>query len=162
MYSKSSIMSAVDTTTTNAGGWTLPKFYFKVDFGEGLGIVSFQEISGLDVESQQIEYRKGNSSLFSTIKMPGITKSGNITLKKGIFVKDNAFLSWYRQIKMNTISKKEITIALLDEQGQPIMTWTLSKAWPVKISSTDLKAEGNEVAVEAVEILHEGVIINNV
>lgn len=112
-------MNAVDNNTNNAGGWPLPKFYFAIDFGDGSGTVPFQEVSGLEAESQQIEYRKGNSPLFSAIKMPGIKKSGNVTLKKGIFINDNNFWNWYNQIKTNTVIRKNITVKLLDEQGQP-------------------------------------------
>mgnify|MGYP001804838086 CR=1 FL=1 len=68
--------------------WPLPKFYFMVDWGDQTDI-AFQEVSGLDTESQPIEYRHGNSPKFSTIKMPGMIKSGNVTMKKGTFVNDN-------------------------------------------------------------------------
>ena len=70
--------------------WPLPKFHFSVDIGDQKNL-AFQEVSGLDTETQIIEYRAGNSKDFSTVKMPGIKKVGNVTLKKGIFVKDNKF-----------------------------------------------------------------------
>lgn len=111
------------------------------------------------MESQPIEYRKGNSPQFSTIKMPGLQKTGNVTLKRGIFKNDNKLWDWFNEIKMNTINKKTITINLLDEFKKPVMTWTLNNAWPVKIQDTDLKADGNEVAVESIEISHEGLTI---
>ena len=91
--------------------------------------------------------------------MPGIQKYGNITLKKGVFAKDSAFGDWYSQIKMNTIKRIPITIKLLDETGTPTMTWILANAWPSKITGTDLKSEGNEVTVETMEIVHEGLTI---
>lgn len=74
---------------------------------------------------------------------------------------DNQFWDWFNQIKMNTIQRVPVTISLLDEQGKPTMVWTLSKAWPTKITGTDLKAEGNEVAIETIEIAHEGLTIAN-
>lgn len=141
--------------------WPISKFYFTVDFGGAMKNTSFQEISGLDIESQPIEYRAGDSAVFSTIKMPGMTKFGNITFKKGVFVKDNQFFDWYNQIKMNTIKRVAITIKLLDEGGNPTMTWTLKNAWPTKITGTDLKSDGNEVAVETLEVAHEGLEIAN-
>ena len=141
--------------------WPIPKFYFTVNFGSHDSSVSFQETSGLDIETQPIEYRHGDSKLFSTIKMPGINKSGNITLKKGIFVKDNNFWKWYDAIKMNTVKRETVTIQLLDEQGSPTMTWTLANAWPTKISTADLKSDANEVAVEILELAHEGLAIKN-
>lgn len=90
-----------------------------------------------------------------------MTKFSNITFKKGVFVKDNQFFDWYNQIKMNTIKRVAITIKLLDEGGNPTMTWTLKNAWPTKITGTDLKSDGNEVAVETLEVAHEGLEIAN-
>lgn len=141
--------------------WPIPKFYFTVDLGDGMENASFQEVSGLDIESQIIEYRHGDSPVFSTIKMPGIVKSSNITLKKGVFVKDNQFFDWYSKINMNTVKRTTVTIKLLDEGGNPTMTWTLQNAWPTKVTGTDLKSDGNEVAVETIEIAHEGLVIAN-
>jgi phage tail-like protein len=149
------------TTESQDTNWPLPKFYFKVSLGSQGSPVLFQEVSGLETEPQQLEYRHGNSKTFSTINMPGIVKTGNVTLKKGIFVNDNNFLKWYDSIKMNTIKRETVTIQLLDEQGIPTMTWILTNAWPTKITGTDLKSDANEVAVETIEISHEGLTIQN-
>ena len=138
--------------------WPLPKFYFTVET-DSLSEATFQEVSGLDTEAQPIEYRHGNSPIFSTIKMPGLVKVSNITLKKGIFVNDNKFYDWYAKIKMNTILRETVVISLLDETGAPKMVWTLSNAWPTKVTGTDLKSDGNEVAVETLELAHEGLTI---
>lgn len=143
--------------------WPMPKFHFEVkwDGGAGAGMVAaFQEISGLDTEAQPIEYRAGNSPVFSTIKMPGIVKTSNVTMKKGIFKSDNKFYDWYSKIKMNTIARTAITINLLDESGSPVMSWKLKNAWPTKVTGTDLKSDGNEVAVETIELAHEGLEIS--
>ncbi|WP_296426440.1 phage tail protein [Yoonia sp.] len=139
--------------------WPLPKFHFQVKWDDTE--LAFQEVSGLDIETQPIEYRAGNSPVFSTIKMPGMIKSGNITMKKGVFVKDNAIWDWFNEIKMNTITRKALTISLLDESHAPTMVWKVQNAFPVKVTGTDLKAEGNEVAVESIEIAHEGFVIEN-
>jgi phage tail-like protein len=141
--------------------WPLPKFYFTVDLGSQDSTTSFQEVSGLDIEAQPIEYRHGDSPEFSTIKMPGLKKSGNVTLKKGVFVDDNNFWTWFEAIKMNTIARETVVIKLLDEEGNPTMTWTLANAWPTKITGTDLKSDSNEVAVETIELAHEGITIEN-
>lgn len=141
--------------------WPLPKFYFKVTLGSQDNTTSFQEVSGLDTETQPIEYRHGDNKLFSTIKMPGISKSGNVTLKKGIFVNDNKFWIWYDAIEMNLIKRETVVIELLDEKGGTTMSWTLANAWPTKITGTDMKSDANEVAVESIEIAHEGLTIAN-
>ncbi|MBB1487160.1 phage tail protein [Oceanospirillum sediminis] len=143
--------------------WPMPKFHFEVKWDGGAGadmVAAFQEVSGLDVESQIIEYRAGNSPVFSTVKMPGIVKSSNVTLKKGIFVKDNKFYDWFSKIKMNTVARTAVTINLLDETGAPAMVWKLKNAWPTKVTGTDLKSDGNEVAVETIELAHEGLEIS--
>jgi phage tail-like protein len=141
--------------------WPMPKFRFEVDLGVGQESVSFQEVSGLDVENQIREYRKSDSSLFSTEKMPGIVKYGNITMKRGVFVNDNTFWKWHAEIQMNTIKRRTVLIKLLDENGSVTMQWQLNNAWPTKITSTDLKSDGNEVAIDTLEIAHEQLIITN-
>jgi phage tail-like protein len=93
--------------------------------------------------------------------MPGLKKSGNVTMKKGVYSGDNKFWDWFNQIKMNTIARVPVTISLLDESGDPTMVWTLANAWPTKITGTDLKSDGNEVAIETIEIAHEGLTIEN-
>jgi phage tail-like protein len=140
--------------------WPIPKFRFLVKFNNGPEM-QFQEVSGLDVESQPIEYRHGDSTAFSTIKMPGIKKYGDVTMKKGTFKSDNKFWDWLKDIKMNAIERQDVVIALLDEKGARTMVWTLTNAWPTKITSTDLKSEGNEVAIETLVLAHEGLTISN-
>jgi phage tail-like protein len=148
---------ADDGSAQSANVWPLPRFHFLVKWDSH--VMSFQEVSGLDVEAQPIEYRAGDNPVFSTVKMPGIKKYGNVTMKKGVFKADDKFWDWFNQIKMNTIKRVPVTISLLEESGSPTMVWTLANAWPTKITGTDLKAEGNEVAVETIEIAHEGLSI---
>ena len=150
---------ADDGSAQSTTVWPLPKFYFQVKWGDQE--MSFQEVSGLDMEAQPIEYRHGNSKVFSVIKMPGIKKTGNVTMKKGVFKSDNKFWDWFSKIEMNTIERVPVTISLLDEGGAPAMVWTLANAWPTKVTGTDLKSDGNEVAIETIEIAHEGLTIEN-
>lgn len=150
-----------DDGSKEGSTWPMPKFRFEVDLGSELTKVAFQEVSGMDVENQIIEYRASNSPLFSTIKMPGIVKYGNITMKRGIFVNDNTFWNWHAEIKMNVIKRRTVIIRLLDEAGGTTMQWQLDNAWPTKITSTDLKSDGNEVAVDTIEIAHEMITIKN-
>jgi len=145
---------AEDGSTQHASVWPMPKFHFQVKWGD-------QEMSFQEAQSEEIKYRVGNSKVYSVVKMPGLIKYSNVTMKKGIFKGDNKFWEWFNQIKMNTIKRIDITISLLDEADAPAMTWTLKNAWPTKISGYELKAEGNEVAVESIEIVHEGMTISN-
>ena len=126
--------------------WPLPSFYFKVELGS-LGEIAFKEVSGLDMEAQVIEYRHGNSPVFSNIKMPGLKKTSNVSLKKGVFKADNKLFDWFNKIKMNTIQREDVTISLL--------------AWPTKVTGVSLKSDGNEAAIETLDLAHEGLTIEN-
>ena len=119
--------------------WPLPSFYFKVELGS-LGEIAFKEVSGLDMEAQVIEYRHGNSPVFKA---------------------DNKLFDWFNKIKMNTIQREDVTISLLDEAGSPTMVWKLSNAWPTKVTGVSLKSDGNEAAIETLDLAHEGLTIEN-
>jgi phage tail-like protein len=139
--------------------YPLPVFHFSVDWGGTL--LTFSEVTGLNVEVQPIEYRDGLSPEFSTTKMPGMKKYGNITLKRGVMAKDNEYFAWLKTIKLNKPERRNIIISLLDEEHAPVMTWKVVNAWPTKLTSPDMKASANEAAIETLEIAHEGIEIEN-
>lgn len=150
------------------GDYPIPKFHFRVEWGEDFRI-GFTEVSGLDFETEVIEYREGNSKKYSTIKQAGLTKFSNVTLKRGTFEGDYAFYkewrkTYYFQEGNATGSKyrRTVTIELMNENHEPMITWKLLNAWPSKVQSTDLKADANEVAIETMELVHEGLEIMNV
>ncbi len=139
--------------------YPIPKFHFQVEWGgQRLG---FTEASGMDVETEVIEYREGASPEYHKVKMPGMQKYGNLTLKRGTFAADNEFFDWWNTVKLNTIERRDITLSLLNESHEPVVVWKVKNAWPVKVQSTDLKADGSEVAIETLEIAHEGLTIQN-
>lgn len=150
-----------DTGIKEDSTWPMPKFSFDVDFGPELTGISFREVSGMDKEVQSIEYRASNNPLFSTLKMPGIVKYGNVTMKHGIFVGDNTFWNWMSGMSMNTIPRRTIIIRLRNEAGKVTMQWSLANAWPTKITGTVLKLDGNEVAVDTIEVAYESLTILN-
>lgn len=141
--------------------YPLPKFHFLLEWGGTR--VGFTEVSGLDFETEVIEYREGSSPTYNKTKQPGLTKYSNITLKRGTFLGDFEFFEQWKKTFMFQEGKekfrRDVTIKLLNEEHQPIISWTLSKAWPSKIQSTDLKADANEVAIETMELVHEGLSI---
>ena len=139
--------------------YPLPKFHFRVEWG--CTRIGFTEVTGLEVSTDVIEYRDGASPDYSKIKMPGMQKFGNITLKRGIFKSDNEYYNWWNTHALNTIERRDITISLLNESHEPVVVWKIKNAWPVKVQSTDLKGDGNEVAVETIEIAHEGLTMQN-
>jgi phage tail-like protein len=139
--------------------YPIPVFHFKVVWG-GKN-VGFSEASGLTQELQLIEYRDGNSPDYSTIKMPGLHKYNNITLKRGVMKGDNEFFKWLNTVKLNTIERRDLTISLLNEKHEAVMVWKAHNAFPVKVEGPGLKASGNEVAIESIEIAHEGLVLQN-
>jgi phage tail-like protein len=139
--------------------YPIPKFHFQVEWGGSK--IGFTEVSGLDVEREVIEYRDGSSKEYSKLKMPGLTKFSNITLKRGSFKKDNDFYKWWVSNKLETVERRDITISLLNEEHTPVITWKVKNAWPSKIQPTDLKSDDNSIAIETMEIVHEGLTIEN-
>jgi phage tail-like protein len=139
--------------------YPIPVFHFRVEWG-GKNI-GFSEASGLTQEVQLIEYREGSSPDYSTIKMPGLRKYSNITLKRGVSKGDNDFFKWLNTVKLNTVERRDLTISLLNENHEPVMIWKAHNAFPVKVEGPGLKASGNEVAVESIEIAHEGLVLQN-
>ena len=147
------------------GDYPLPKFHFLVEWGSDFRM-GFTEVSGLDFETEVIEYREGSSKKYNKTKQPGLTKYSNVTLKRGTFQGDfDFFKEWQKTYffqegnDTGSIYRRSITIKLLNEQHEPIITWVLENAWPSKAQSTDLKADANEVAIETLELVHEGLTI---
>lgn len=93
--------------------------------------------------------------------MPGMQKFANLTLKRGTFKSDNEFYAWFNTVKLNTIERRDITISLLNEEHEPTVVWKVKNAWPTKVTATDLKADGNETAIESMELVHEGLVMQN-
>ena len=88
-------------------------------------------------------------------------KFSNITLKRGYFQSDNEFYIWFNTTKMNQVERRDLTLSLLNEEHEPVVVWKVKNAWPTKVTSTDLKADDNAVAIESVELAHEGLTIQN-
>ncbi len=139
--------------------YPLPNFHFQVEWGGTR--IGFTEVSGLSIENDVIEYREGNSPEYSKIKMPGMQKFGNITLRRGTFRSDNEFYQWFNTISLNTVERRDIIINLLNEEHEPVISWKVKNAWPVKVQSTDLKSDASEAALETLELAHEGLVIQN-
>jgi len=140
----------------SAQTWPIPEFHFRVDISN-VGKISCKEVSGLDVEYDVIEYRSGDMPEFTKVKMPGLKKSGDLTLKKALFKNDKVLWDWINQVKMNVIQRETVTVALLDESGEVAQSWKLTNAWPKKYSVDGFKADGNGVSMETLVLAHEGV-----
>jgi phage tail-like protein len=140
-----------------AATYPIPKFHFLVQWGGSR--VGFSEVTGLDIQVEAIEYREGSSPDYSKIKMPGLHKFSNITLKRGTFESDTEYYAWINTVNLNKVERRDVTISLLNEKHEPVITWRVQNAFPVKLQASDLKADGNEVAIETLELAHEGLNI---
>jgi len=119
---------------------------------------SFTEVSGLDAEIAPIEYRNGSEDI-TMRKMPGLKKYTNIVLKRGV-IGDVTFWNWILQGLNGSINRVNGSIDLLDEQKNTVMQWKFTRAWPCKYTGPGMNAKNNEIAIESLEICHEGLSID--
>jgi phage tail-like protein len=136
-------------------------FRLTVDrFGDAGSVqAGFQEISGLSMEVAVAEYRNGNEKENYVRKMYGMPKATDVTLKRGV-IGEMAFFDWIKEIADGDQSaRRQVTIELMDEAGQePVMTWTLTNAWPMKYTPPTLNAKGGtDVAIEELQLACEKV-----
>ncbi len=128
----------------------VPNFHFDVEFGGAS--LQFTEVSGLDVEVEAIEYRDGKSPEYKPSKLPGQHKFSNIILKRGMVQGNNEFFEWIKTSIGRQPERRDLRIRLLNEEHNPIFIWKIINAFPVKYSGPPLKSDGNEVAIETLEI----------
>lgn len=127
-------------------------FNFLVEI-DGISRGAFHEVSGFDSSIDVIEHREGGK--ITVQKLPGLTKFGNITLKWGI-TGDRQLYEWHRAAVDGSLQRKNGAIVCLDRQGNPVARWNFFDAWPSKYDAPDFNAEGNDVAIETLELVHEG------
>ena len=147
------------------GEYPLPAFHFEVRWSANNGEEvkgSFTEVSGLNREIQLLEYRDGVTREYATVKIPGMRKDNNVTLKRGVFHGNNELYEWWLKVSvLEQPDKRTVTINLLGEDHQPRVTWTLHNAWILKLDSPGFKADGNDVAVESAELVFERMEISH-
>lgn len=119
---------------------------------------AFSEVSGLTAEGDAVDYREGSDSQPSVRKLVGLRKYTNLTLKRG-YTADGSLWGWYNNIVNGVPDRRNVTIVLMNEQRQPVLRWHAENAWINKIEGPTFKATGNEVAMESVEIVHEGLTL---
>lgn len=131
-------------------------FDFLVEI-DGITRAGFQEVSGLDSAIDVTEYREGGDNI-TTRKLPGRTKFSNITLKWGS-TDDAELMNWHKDWVegLPGAKRKNGSIVLQDRQGNEKIRWNFFNAWPVKWTGPSLNAKGNDVAIETLELAHEGV-----
>lgn len=135
----------------------MPAYHFIVEWGGTR--LGFTEVAGLEISTEVVEYREGADPGQAAHKMPGLRKYTNITLKRGIVKGDNDFFNWMKTINLNQAERRDVVIKLLNENHEPVMTWKAHNAFPVKLSGPALKENSSDVAIEELELAHEGLTI---
>lgn len=134
-------------------GYPHGKFRYKVEIA-GIEAGGFSEVTGFDASIDVIEYREGDK-VQTPMKVPGLKKYGNITLKQGL-VDSNVLYEWMYAGVEKDVDRKTVTITLLDIAGEPAASWQVINAWPTKYTAPDFNATSSEIAIESLELAHEG------
>jgi phage tail-like protein len=138
------------------------QFNFQVSI-DGLTVAGFSEVSGLTTDTNIMEYREGsenNQGVNTTRKLVGLVKYTNIVLKRG-WTKDAALGNWRKSVLDGKTQRKNGTIDLLDEGRNKVLSWKFNDGWPCKWDGPALNAKTSEVAIETLEIVHEGLVLDS-
>jgi phage tail-like protein len=128
-------------------------FNFRVEI-EGIARAAFSEVGGLESETAVIEYRVGGEPR-TVHKLPGLTKYANIVLRRGI-TQDPELWNWRQSVVQGNVDRRNGSIFLLDDDGTEVVRWNFFQGWIAKWEGPALNAKANEVAIETIEIAHEG------
>lgn len=134
-------------------------YHFRVEWGGTR--IGFLEVSGLNIEIVPLENRDGASPEYSNTKMPGHLKYPDIILTRRIHKGDNEFFNWINTAALNKIERRDVSIALLDENHEPIIIWRLRNSFPIKYIGPVLKANESGMATESLVLTHEGMTVQN-
>jgi phage tail-like protein len=122
---------------------------------DGIARGAFSEVTGLDATTEPVEYREGGEN--TTVRqLPGLTRYSNIVLKWGM-TNDTELYDWHRQTVLGNVMRRNGSVIVLDRQGTEVARWNFVNAWPTKYDIPDFNATGKEVAIETLELVHEGV-----
>lgn len=125
---------------------------------DGVPLGAFSECSGLTAEGDAVDYREGTDLASNVRKLMGLRKYTNIVLKRG-YTQDKSLWAWFGNIINGVADRRNVTIVLMNEEHQPVLRWHAENAWINKIEGPTFKASGNEIAMESVELVHEGLTL---
>jgi phage tail-like protein len=119
---------------------------------------AFSEVGGLTADGDSVDYREGTDMQPNVRKLTGLRKFVNLTLKRG-YTQDRALWQWYVNIMNGVDDRRNVTIVLLNERREAVLRWHAENAWINKIEGPALKASSNDVAMESLELVHEGLTL---
>ena len=129
------------------------RFYISIEGVTGEQAL-FTEASGLQLEIEVFEYTEGGVNSF-VHKLPGRTKVGNLTLKRGM-TNSKAFLEWISNVALGKIERKNVSIVMFSAKGDELMRWNFDGMYPIKWTGPQYQASGNAAAIESLELAHSG------
>jgi phage tail-like protein len=136
----------------------LRNFRFRLEI-DNITLAGFSEVAIAETTVEAIDYREGTDAPHVR-KLSGLTKYGNITLKRGVTVGNNALelYKWHADVSAGKVNerRKRVVIVVKDEAGEDKARFVITDAWPVKYDPSDLNAKGNEVYIEQFDLCHEG------
>lgn len=143
--------------------YPLPVYNYRVEIGSDA--VAFSEVSGLSISYETTTYKESPVESGSpgprVMRMPGQLSPVNITLKRGVVpaISIDTFFAWINSTQTNQVDKKDIFVRLMNESGDPVMTWKVSNAFPTKLDGPSFDANSNDVAVESMELMGDRITI---
>jgi phage tail-like protein len=138
------------------------RFYVEISKGNGKSEIQalFTEVSGMQVEMQTTDYEEGGMNNF-VHRLPGRLKVGNVTFKHGM-TKSMDFLNWAMRAALEKpMERRHVTVFLYDSLGKPVVRWHFENAFPVKWVGPQFTADSTSVAIESVELAHEGIRVDS-
>ena len=129
-------------------------FRFLVEV-QGLLVGGFSEVSGLQAETETEEIQEGGVN-DHVHKLPKLTRHQNVILKRGMTDSETLW-RWHNDVVNGKIERKNVFIILMDSVGNEVWQWYFERAYPVKWTGPDLRADSSTVAVETLELVHDGI-----
>lgn len=123
---------------------------------DGITRMGFKQCSGLDSTSAATKYREGTDGTLAQRQLPGMLTFSNISLQRGI-TDDRALWDWRNGVATGNVVRRNISIILKDDAGNEKIRWNIRNCWPVKWSGPTFDATSDAVAIETLELAHEGV-----
>jgi phage tail-like protein len=118
----------------------------------------FSEFSGLQAEVEVFSYEEGGCNDF-VHKLPGRAKFSNITLKRGVASTDELW-QWFQNVVCGSVTRKEVSVILMDAAQRQVKRWNFSSAYPVKWVGPAFKAGENAISIETLELAHQGMAVS--
>ncbi len=144
--------------------YPLPVYNYRVEIGSNT--VAFSEVSGLSIGYETTTYKESPVESGApgprVMHMPAQATPTKITLKKGLVRTASVatFYSWINSIQINQVEKKDVYVRLCDEKGDAVISWKVTNAFPTKLDAPTFDANSNDAAIETMELMGDGIFVD--